>query len=86
MGQTVAVIGHHNTAGSVISFSMSHKNDNFDLESVSAYAGHVKFYGANDDPVIQTTYLLSRKDRATEVGFEQLYSAESSPRIACPRK
>ena len=77
-GPDFAVTGHHNTAGSVISFSMSHKSDYFDFESVSAYAGHVKKH----DPMIRTTYLLSRKEGATEVGFEEF---NSSP-IACPRK
>ena len=77
-GREVAVTGRYNSAGSVISFSMSHKNDYFDFESVSAYAGHVNNY----DPMIQTIYLLSQKAGATEVGFEQFYSSA----IVCPLK
>ena len=78
-GPDFAVTGHHNTAGSVISFSMSHKSDYFDSESVSAYAGHVKKNG----DVILTTYLMSHNGGETEVGFEEFYS--STP-MACPVK
>ena len=73
MMESYLVHGHKSPRGNTIGWTV----DMSSLCSVATYSGRLE-YLANNDPVITTTYLISRESTngKTEVGFDQFYPSD----------
>ena len=79
MTESYLVHGHKSPRGNTIGWTV----DMSSLCSVATYSGRLE-YLANNDPVITTTYLISRESTIgkTEVGFDQFRQGVSVPCFA----